>query len=139
IVLKALVRLVRHEPAGHPGYRLTVCGDSGDESYKKRLRAFVREQGLEDRVQFLGRVPNTETPALYREHDVFVFSSIWAEPFATTPLEAMASGCPVVGTSVGGQEELFRHDENCLIYEPTNDSALADRLRALANPHRRLR
>lgn len=139
VVLSALDRLVRHEPTGHPGYRLTVCGDSGDEAYKARVRSFVERRGLGERVTFRGRVPARETPTLYRTHDVFVFSSTWPEPFATTPLEAMASGCPVVGAPVGGQADFFRHDENCLTYDPNSDLELADRLRALADPARRRR
>ncbi len=139
VVLRALERLVRHEPPGHPGYRLTVCGDSGDDAYKGRLRAFVESHGLGERVAFLGRVPPQEAAQLYRSHDAFVFSSIWPEPFATTPLEAMASGCPVVGTPVGGQIDFFRHDENCLTYRPDSDLELADRLRVLADPARRRR
>lgn len=139
VVLRALERLVRHEPCGHPGFRLTVCGDSGDEAYKSQVRDFVRQRRLEDRVTFLGRVPTDRTPELYRSHDVFVFSSVWAEPFATTPLEAMASGCPVVGTPVGGQADFFRDGQNCLTYAPTSDLELADRLRALADPERRRR
>lgn len=139
VVLRALERLVRHEPPGHPGYRLTVCGDSGDEAYKARLRAMVDGSELKDRVIFRGRVTPQEAARMYRSHDVFVFSSIWPEPFATTPLEAMASGCPVVGTPVGGQADFFRHDENCLTYRPESDLELADRLRALADPARRRR
>lgn len=139
VVLRALERLVRHEPAGHPGHRLTVCGDSGDTTYKARVRAFVQDHGLSDRVEFRGRVPTTGTPELYRSHDVYVFSSVWPEPFATTPLEAMASGCPVIGTPVGGQADFFRHDQNCLTYEPNSDIELADRLRAMADPLRRRR
>ncbi len=135
VVLRALARLC----VSGADYRLTVCGDSGDSAYKAKLMAFVVEHGLQNRVDFRGRVPSSDTPALYREHDAFVFSSLWPEPFATTPLEAMAAGCPVVGTPVGGQKDFFRHDVNCLTYAETSDFELAERIRGLADPSRRLR
>jgi glycosyltransferase involved in cell wall biosynthesis len=139
VVLRALARLVQKGDDASTGYRLTVVGDSGDQAYKARLAAFVAEQGLTTRVDFRGRIPSTETPSLYREHDAYIFSSIWPEPFATTPLEAMAAGCPVIGTPVGGQKDFFRHDENCLTYAETSDYELAERIRALGDPSRRLR
>jgi glycosyltransferase involved in cell wall biosynthesis len=139
VVLRALARLARPSEDAAAGYRLTVVGDSGDKAYKAKLAAFVADQGLTTRVDFRGRIPSTETPALYREHDAYIFSSIWPEPFATTPLEAMASGCPVIGTSVGGQKDFFHHDGNCLTYAETSDFELAERIRALADPSRRLR
>lgn len=140
VVLRALARLTHEERSDKSsGYRLTVCGDSGDTPYKAKLNAFVAEHGLTERVDFRGRVPNDETPRIYREHDAFVFSSLWPEPFATTPLEAMAAGCPVIGTPVGGQADFFRHDQNCLTYEATSDFELAERIRSLADPSRRLR
>lgn len=131
VVLRSLARLVQRDPT--TDYRLTVCGDSGDEAYKARLRAYVEAQRLQERVDFRGRVPSSETPRLYREHDVLIFASIWAEPFATTPLEAMASGCPVIGTVVGGQRDFFRHGENCLTYDPEDPEELGERVRALTD------
>ncbi len=154
VVLRGLDRLVRNQasdgksgrtPSGlrAPGdsnhYRLTVCGDSGDTAYKEMIREFVRAQGLENNVDFLGRVHNSELPSLYRRHDAYVFSSIWPEPFATTPLEAMASGCPVIGTAVGGQRDFFRHDQNCLVYGAEDDRDLAEKVEMIAEPTRRRR
>jgi hypothetical protein len=42
-----------------------------------------------------------------------------------TPLEAMASGLPVIGTQTGGVGELLRHRENALTYPPGDVEALA--------------
>ena len=46
-------------------------------------------------------------PAVYRAHDLLLFTSEWAEPFALTPIEAMGCGLPVIGTTTGGSAELF--------------------------------
>jgi glycosyltransferase involved in cell wall biosynthesis len=135
-VLRALARLVRDDPE----YTLTVCGDSGDERYKQRLREYVRGRGLQRQVTFCGRLAPGEVARKYREHDVYVFSSEWPEPFATTPLEAMATRIPVVGTPVGGQKALFEMDRNALLFEPGDPRGLARQVRRLddADLRRRL-
>ena len=49
-------------------------------------------------LRFLGRVPPAELPALYAASAVFVFPSYY-EGFGLPPLEAMASGVPVIFSS----------------------------------------
>jgi glycogen(starch) synthase len=71
-------------------------------------------------------------PAVYRAHDALLFTSECAEPFAVTPLEAMASGLPVIATTTGGSRELFRHRVNALTYTAGDARELADRIRELA-------
>jgi glycosyltransferase involved in cell wall biosynthesis len=60
----------------------------------------------------------------FGEGDVFVSSS-WHESFGLPPLEAMASGTPVVVTDSGGVRDYARHEENCLIVPPGNAPAIA--------------
>ena len=74
-----------------------------------------------------------EMPEIYRKHDALLFTSEWAEPFALTPLEAMASGLPVIGTTTGGSREIFRHRDNALTYTAGNPEELAERIIELAS------
>jgi glycosyltransferase involved in cell wall biosynthesis len=62
--------------------------------YEEALR-LVDELGLAQRVRFLHDVGDDLLPALYRHARLFVFPS-WAEGFGLPPLEAMASGVPVI-------------------------------------------
>jgi glycosyltransferase involved in cell wall biosynthesis len=81
-----------------------------------------------------------EMPRVYREHDALLFTSEWAEPFALTPLEAMASGLPVIGTTTGGSRELFRDRDNSLTYTAGQPDELADRIvRIVRDPELRAR
>jgi phosphatidylinositol alpha-1,6-mannosyltransferase len=49
------------------------------------------------------------------------------------PLEAMASGRPVLATGAGGSAEFLRHGENCLLFSPREDPrALAAAVERLA-------
>lgn len=67
----------------------------------QRLAALARDLGCIDRVHFTGGVARDEMPGLFADCDVVV-AAPWYEPFGIVPLEAMASGRPVVGTRVGG-------------------------------------
>ena len=109
----------------------------GEADYTAQLKSFVEERRLP--VSF-HTASATEMPAVYRAHDALVFTSEWEEPFALTPLEAMASGLPVIGTMTGGSKELFRHGENALTYTAGNADELAQRIQQLdADPAARAR
>lgn len=105
-------------------YVLDIYG-AGDADYVKLLREEVCRLDLEDRVSFLRAAPD-DMPAIYARYDALLFCSAWAEPFALTPLEAMAAGLPVIGTPSGGSLELFRDRENSLVFPARDFRALAD-------------
>jgi glycosyltransferase involved in cell wall biosynthesis len=71
-------------------------------------------------------------PGVYADYDALLFTSAWEEPFALTPLEAMAAGVPVLGTPSGGSRELFRDGENAIVFAVRDDAALAAGIRRLA-------
>jgi glycogen synthase len=108
----------------YPG-ELSVYG-AGDAGYVKELKAFVEQESLP--VTF-GHVSRPELmPSIYAEHDALLFTSEWAEPFALTPLEAMACGLPVIGTTTGGSAELFRDGCNARTYAAGCAEELAARI-----------
>ena len=120
--------------AQEPGFEtlaFTLAGGGMHPDYEKKLRALPAELGVAGRVQFLGRVPRTELARVYAEHDVLVFPSEWDEPFAITPLEAMASGLAVVGTTTGGSGELFRNRETAMTFRAGNAADGARAIREL--------
>lgn len=100
----------------------------GDADYEKKLREFAKNERLN--VEFRSATA-AEMPEVYRQHDALLFTSEWEEPFALTPLEAMASGLPVIGTTTGGSVELFRHQENALTYPAGDAGSLASQILAL--------
>jgi glycosyltransferase involved in cell wall biosynthesis len=110
------------------GVHLNVYG-GGDAPYVKQVKDFVTENNLP--VSF-HRAAMDEMPRVYREHDALLFTSEWAEPFALTPIEAMASGLPVIGTTTGGSRELFRDQDNSLTYTAGQADELAERIVRLA-------
>jgi glycosyltransferase involved in cell wall biosynthesis len=86
-----------------------------------------------DRLHFIDQVPHPKTRDRYLAADVTLFTStIEQEAFGLVPLEAMASGCPVVSTGVGGSGEYCQHGVNCLRVPPGDLTALAAAVRRLA-------
>ena len=108
-----------------PGMKLLIVG-SGPEL--PRLEANARRLGVQDDSLF---VPATPLVAQYlRGLDIFVSCSN-SEAFSNAILEAMACGCCVVGSRVGGTPELIGEDERGLLFHPGDVGDLAEKLTAL--------
>jgi glycogen(starch) synthase len=118
------------------GLTLTLVGGAYLPDYEKSLRELTVQLGLGERVIFRGKRPRTELSQIYAEHDVLVFPSEWDEPFAITPLEGIASGLAVVGTTTGGSGELFRNRETAMTFRAgeAEDCARAIRELCADNP-----
>ncbi len=113
------------------GLTLTLVGGAYLPDYENSLRELTAQLGLGERVIFRGKIPRTELPRIYAEHDVLVFPSEWDEPFAITPLEAIASGLAVVGTTTGGSGELFRNRETAMTFRAGDVDDCARAIREL--------
>jgi len=68
-------------------------------------------------------------PEIYRAHDIYVFPSVWAEPFSISLLEAMAAGLGVVSTATGGSREILEDGVNALVFPPDDHVACAEQIR----------
>ncbi len=96
----------------------------------QRLAAVAREVGVTDRFTMLGQVPHVEMPSLYRSASV-VLATPWYEPFGITPLEAAASGRPLVGSAVGGLLDSVEDGHTGRLVPPRDHLAVADAVRRL--------
>jgi glycogen synthase len=129
-IIEALVKLKESAKEIIPEFCLTIAGKGADKDpYTDNLKS----QAVQGKIptDFLGIVPHHEMSGVYQKHDIFVFPSIWEEPFGLTHIEAMASGLPVVSTANGGQGEFLKADENALVFPPGDADALAGCLERL--------
>jgi glycosyltransferase involved in cell wall biosynthesis len=114
-----------------PCHRATVLTIVGGPDYDNRIHRLVSTLGLEPHVRFTGLIPREQLPAIYREHDVLLFPSIWDEPFSITLLEAMSCGLAVVATSTGGSPEILKDEVNALVFPKEDVAACARQIARL--------
>lgn len=98
-----------------PSYKLAVVGEGPD---LVSLKSRTSELGLDSRVTFAGRVPNSEILKYLKASDVFVRPS-HSEGFGISFIEAMAAKIPVIATPVGGITDFIFDPEANPGTEPT--------------------
>ncbi|MFD3684690.1 glycosyltransferase [Nocardiopsis sp. NPDC058631] len=106
------------------GVQLVLVGRG---AYRRRLEDLAVSEGVADRVLFLGFVPHTGLPDVYRCADVFAIAGV-AELQSIATLEAMASGLPVVAADAMALPHLVEEGRNGYLYRPGSPEELAARI-----------
>jgi len=94
---------------------LTICGDGPE---RPNLEKQAKESGIRERVSFYGWAEPEELACLYSKKKAFLFPTR-DEGFGIVALEAIACGCPVVGSKVGGVPDAVG---DCGILVPPGDA-----------------
>ncbi|WP_169333095.1 glycosyltransferase family 4 protein [Halomicrobium katesii] len=94
----------------------------------------VRDNGLEDVVEFVDYVAHDELPAYYRTADIFVIPSL-QEGLSIAGMEAMSCGLPVVSTRCGGPATYVEDGENGHLVPNDDPDALSDALVHVLTDH----
>jgi glycosyltransferase involved in cell wall biosynthesis len=96
--------------------------------------------GLGGRAFLHGRAPNEEICSHYARAGIFVFPSLWHEPFGIPVIEAMAAGLPVVATRAGALPEVVVEGGTGILVERGDSDGLAAAIcKLLSDPHLRAR
>ncbi len=122
-----LIRAFALLPRGH--FALEVVGDGPD---RERLGHLAASLGIASEIRFTGSLDRDAVAERYRAADLFTLPSS-AEAFGNVFAEALASGLPVVGSTVGGIPELVEHGVNGLLVDPGQPLALAQAIQYLAH------
>ena len=101
--------------------KLVLIGD--DISKYTALRRAVHQYQLHKYVRFLGYLPEETLAVMYRLASVFVFPSLY-EGFGLPPLEAMASGTPVVTSNVSSLPEVA--GDAAVLVDPYDPRSIAE-------------
>ncbi len=117
--------------AGFPEITLTFFG-KGQGPYAEAFSEALKKSPLGARVS-LQHATQEQMANVYADYDALIFTSNWGEPFALTPLEAMASGLPVLMTPDGGGAELLEQGPIAISLRANDPAYLALALAKLAN------
>ena len=112
----------------HPQARFRVYGDG---EMREQLLARAAELGLPGAEIFPGPFTSrAQLTEIMAQTDIFVMSSILeGQPLGV--IEAMAYGCPIVTTAVGGIPEVIEDGYNGLLCPAHDPACLADKIRQL--------
>lgn len=116
----------------HPDLVYVVAGDGDD---RPRLEKIADELSVAEQVRFIGYVPDTEMPNLYRAADVFVMPST-GEGFGIVFLQALASGVPVIGGGSDGSRDPLRDGADGHLVSANDPAALRAAISSLLHQSR---
>jgi glycosyltransferase involved in cell wall biosynthesis len=97
----------------------------GDGPRRDALREKVWNDGLQDRVVFLGQLSDDELPEFYARSRLTVYVPI-DEPYGLVPLESLYYHTPIIVSDHGGPGEIFTHRENACLVNPFNPVEIAN-------------
>jgi glycosyltransferase involved in cell wall biosynthesis len=103
-------------------------------SSSKKYEQYLKKIALPDKmsnISFHGVIPNFKLFDFYHEADVFVFPSVWHEPFGIPLVEAMAAGIPVVATRGGAFSEIVNDGKAGILVNRGDENSLAKAINLL--------
>jgi glycosyltransferase involved in cell wall biosynthesis len=118
---------------GFTNYKLQIIGTGQQRS---ELEEFAENQGLTERIEWLGWVDYGSLGQYFRDADVFVFPTL-EDTWGMVVLEAMGFGKPVLCSKWAGASELILDNENGYLFDPYQPESLAKIMSHLIqNPHK---
>jgi phosphatidyl-myo-inositol alpha-mannosyltransferase len=134
----------RHEPRKGLGVLLEAVAGLPDDvivwivGQGPETEALKAKYARDTRLQWLGRVDDTELARRLAGADVYCAPSLFGESFGVVLLEAMAAGTAIVASDLPGYRAVARPDEHALLVPPEDADALAKKLNELlVDPVRR--
>ena len=128
--LMALVRAMVDVRRKHHGAVLNVCGPVAQADYMSEIQLFVRRNGLEQNVNFVGLADRQSIPR-YLADSVCLSLPSRQETAPVVISQAMAGGRAVVASPVGGVPEMVEDGVTGYLVEPDDIRTMAERISAL--------
>lgn len=98
--------------------------------FEETVGNLIEETQMQERIQYLGFVPDEELGVLYNQALAFVSASL-EEGFGIPPIEAMTRGCPVILSDIPAHREVC--GEVPLFFPPHDVSSLVENINVLHN------
>lgn len=114
-------------------YVLKITGTLSDSEEDQKVRAYIAENGLEEKIEFVGFQHGQALDDLIDRSTCVVCPAIWYENMPNTVIEAYAHGKPVVASRIGSLAEIVEDDVTGMLFEMKNAEELASKLRLFAD------
>lgn len=115
-----LLQVISTNKDKYCGKMKLVIGGNGEV---ERLNNIIREQQLEDLVEFVGWITNDTKITWLQKADVYILPSYY-EGLPISILEAMSYGQAIISTNVGGIPEIVIPEKNGILIVPGNLSEI---------------
>ncbi len=112
-----------------PNIKLNIAG-YGEE--QKNLEVLVAKLGIQDNVNFLGKISDLEKYELMSKSWVFVYPSTF-EGWGISAIEANASGTPVVASDVAGLRDSVNDGVSGMLVEAKNVDQFTSKISEIIN------
>lgn len=110
---------------------VSIAGDYMSRPlYYKKIKDLIYGYGMENRVLFLGKIPEGQWKDMYKNNDIFIFPN-HMQSWGIVVFEAMASGMPVIVSKTAGASEVLTDGTNALLVNPKAPRGIADGIRRL--------
>lgn len=119
-----------------PRRRLKIIG-TGTRAYLSYLKLLSKNLKLDDRIEWLGYLGQTEIGNEFRSASMLVLPS-YMETSPNVVMEAMAAGVPVVATKVGGIPDMVENGQTGYTFAPGNYVELAEKIDYVFNNPERM-
>ena len=108
-----------------PDAHLQIIGEG--EDYNK-LKDLIKIKSLENHVELVGKIPQSELPKWYSTCDIYVSASTF-EVCPVPPLEAMSCGKPVVLFNIEPHREILDRSKAGMIFSNNSHKTLASKIK----------
>jgi glycosyltransferase involved in cell wall biosynthesis len=130
--LDNLIKSIKDINSVRNNAHLTICGDGPE---KKNLQQLINELDLIKEVTLTGFIPSELLPKFYNAADFFILPTRKLEGFGLVTPESMACGTPVVGTPVGGTQEILSSFDSNFLCRDSSPEAIADGIQKIIKLH----
>jgi glycosyltransferase involved in cell wall biosynthesis len=105
-------------------FALTIIGDGVQLS---KLKDLAKDLGIENKVNFTGRIPNTELPKRLQQSNIYISMPI-TEGVSASLFEAMATNCYPIVSDIAGNQSWIEHRKNGQLIPIDDYKKLAEEL-----------
>lgn len=124
VAAKALKYVLKQIPTA----KLIFIGDGQEQNskYREEINEILKNDATQNNAVFLGKQNWDEIHKWHLKSKVFVFPTVCMESFGLSWAEAMASGCPIIASSIGSVPELLAGKG--ILVQPKNEIDLANEI-----------